>query len=150
MNAKPTPLRLLRPGERTSFWRPCFFYRDPTKLLLQPTICTHLHPSASLRRVASNSACLASQTNRTTKFFRLPVNCAWQTCSRSGQYSREGPSQESDHRRTDSPSRSAAKPIRIPTTHILWRRFARLLLVNGAPNGTSKELMKATQWQKLN
>src|ERR1017187_88586 len=34
---------------------------------------------------------LGSQTNRTTKFFRLPVNCDWQTCSRSGQYSREGP-----------------------------------------------------------
>jgi hypothetical protein len=29
--------------------------------------------------------CLGSQTNFTSNFFCLPVNCGWQTCSRSGQ-----------------------------------------------------------------
>jgi hypothetical protein len=40
-------------------------------------------------------------------------------------------SRDDEHRWADSPNRGAATPIRTSTTHILWRRFPRLLLVNG-------------------
>jgi hypothetical protein len=79
---------------------------------------------------------------RTSSVFRLTAG---------GRHVREvantrgkSPSQEGEQRRADSPSRGAATPIRTPTTHILWRRFARLLLVNGWREAAS-DLFRTTR-----
>jgi hypothetical protein len=55
---------------------------------------------------------------------------------------RKSLSRNDEHRWADSPSRGATTPIRASTTHILWRRFAESLLVNGAPQRHGAGLLR--------
>src|ERR1019366_8252732 len=97
-------------------------------------ICHHLPPSGLSGETARTPPHVRSQTNRTTEFFRLPVDCGWRTCSANWPITGgKSPSQADELRRADSPKRRRLRQIRTPTAHILWRRFPRLLLVNVRP-----------------
>src|ERR1035437_773798 len=50
----------------------------------------------------------------------------------------KSPSREGEHRWADSPRRGRLRQIGLRPPTFLWRRFSRLLLVNGAPNGTTE------------
>src|ERR1035437_4266659 len=49
----------------------------------------------------------------------------------------KSPSREGEHRWADSPRRGRLRQIGLRPPTFLWRRFSRLLLVNGAANGTT-------------
>src|ERR1035437_2807198 len=50
----------------------------------------------------------------------------------------KSPSREGEHRWADSPRRGRLRQIGLRPPTFLWRRFSRLLLVNGAANGTTE------------